>query len=220
MKQIETFQELLNNVEFPTLDSPGEEMATVKNSTRKQSQPAKASVLNDIEKPIKKQMKATTAKAYVASVLKLTTEEAAAEKKRISEGNKLMKIYSSVIVPTWFGQANVAKTINNPKIGPETALCLVYIGVCGAIGNSRTGIQINLRPSGFDRNEAWLFAEMGCSSLIGSKLAKFAKEPKDEQESQLNNLVLTKKGQDLFALIKRVGLQAPGKGLLTQGGSK
>ena len=78
--------------------------------------------------------------------------------------------------------------------------------------NSRTGIQMNLRPSGFDRNEAWLFAEMGCSSLTGSKLAKFAKKPKDEQERQLNNLVLTKKGQDLFALIKRVGLQAPGKG--------
>ena len=212
MNQIEILQNQINAVEIPTTTKSKLKIASVKKSSIQKTESTKNSVLNSLDKKIDKTINGSTAKAKPIVAKKLTKEEVAVAKKRVSEGNELMKIYSSVIVPTWFGQADVAKTINKPKIGPETALCLVYIGVRGDNGCSKIGIEINLRPSGFDRSEAWLFAEMGCSSLIGHKLAKYAKKQEEEKDCRLRNLILTKKGQDLFDLIKRVALQDPGKG--------
>ena len=192
---------------------PASKTPAVKKSPAKKSAPVKKVAAKELAPTAaeKAQMKAISANA--SKPPKLSKEEAAAEKKRIAEGNKLMQIYSSVIVPTWFGQKDVSKTINKPlELRPESALCLVYIGARGAKGCSRVGVEFNLRPSGFDRDEASLFADMGCSSLIGQKFAKYVKKPKTEEDRRLADLVLTAKGQKYFDLIKRVGLQEPGKG--------
>jgi hypothetical protein len=144
--------------------------------------------------------------AVKAPVLpKLTKAEIAAAKQEKEDMNDVMHRTTSVIVPLWFGQKAVEKTINKPlELRPETALCLMFIGARGAAGCSRVGIEINLRPSGFDRGEARLFADMGCSSLIGGKFAKFAKKRKlGDPEEQLATLVLTAKGQKIFDLAKR-----------------
>jgi hypothetical protein len=155
--------------------------------------------------------KADKAEAQVPAPKK-TKEERAAEKQHRADTNKLMATYSSVVVSTWFGQKSVQAMMNKPKIGPETALCLVFIGVHGAKGCSRLGIEFNLRPSWFDRREAELLAQMGCASLADEKLAKYVEKPVTADDYRRFNFVLTKKGQDLFGLIKRLVLQPRGKG--------
>ena len=133
----------------------------------------------------------------------LTKEQKAAEKKRLQECNELIYLTTSVIVPIWFGHASVSKVFKKTQIPPESALCLILIGAAGQGGESVVGMEINLRPSGFDRQEAHLLAHMGTMSLLGAKMVKWVKKPKTDEEYRLFNVVLTAKGQAVFDTARR-----------------
>ena len=64
-------------------------------------------------------------------------------------------------------------------------------------------MQMRVRPSGFDRQEAQLLAMMGTASLQGAKLAKreTGKKYSDTKDVLIPN-VLTAKGQKLYDLVK------------------
>ena len=139
--------------------------------------------------------------AKPAPVAKLTKAEAAAKAKAANERNELLYRMTSVLVPIHFGNASVEKVFKSPQIRPESAISLMFIGSTEG-GECEVGISMNLRPT-FDRREAMLIPFMGISSLLGAKMVKWVKKPKDEDERSLNNLVLTAKGQKIFDIAKK-----------------
>lgn len=175
-----------------------------------------------VTKPKKKLAPTTPPNASVKKSPALSAEEkraaraaeraaAAAAKKAREEGNLIEYQTTKFLVPMWFGMHSVRQGFKkNCSLPPEAALCLMFIGTRGPAGECEVGIQMRLRPSGFDRQEAALLASMGTASLFGAKLAKRVKpKPGDTREDVLQNNVLTAKGQKLYELVKRSVL-APG----------
>ncbi|WP_157979298.1 hypothetical protein [Rhodoferax ferrireducens] len=138
-------------------------------------------------------------------VPKQTREEVAASKKAERERNELLYRITSVLVPMHFGNSNVEKVFKAQQLRPETAISLMFIG-SRPEGMCETSIAMNLRGSGFGRREAMLIPYMGMSSMIGSKLGKWAKKQNPdatEDERSLEKMVLTAKGKKIFDITKR-----------------
>lgn len=152
------------------------------------------------------------------------------KKRKAAELRKREKIESKdvwhqatkVIVPAWFGQCNVRKGV---KLG-ETftaagVLALVSVGQSAREKNelstgaqSEVGMQMKLRPSGFDRQEARELAERGFSELRQHKLVRAFKKSSASAElgdyqPQLEQYVLSAKGTKWFELIERSAGCAP-----------
>lgn len=194
---------------------PKDPAKSVKSTPEKKVQSvAKKAAINAkvVEPPLKDAVPVakTPAKKVAAPNAKpttLTKEEKAAAKKEELENHELIYRTTSVIVPIWFGQDSVSKVFKGRQIPSESALCLMLIGASGKGGNSVVGVEINLRPSGFDRQEAHLLAHMGTMSLLGAKMVKWVKKPQTDEEYRLFNVVLTAKGQAVFDVAKRSMLE-------------
>lgn len=146
------------------------------------------------------------------------------KKRKAAELRKREKIESKdvwhqatkVIVPAWFGQCDVRKGI---KLG-ETftaagVLALVAVGQAArekdelsSGAQCEVGMQMKLRPSGFDRQEARELAERGFRELRQQKLIRAVKKAPasttfEDFQPQLEYYVLSAKGTKWFELIER-----------------
>lgn len=156
---------------------------------------AKAAVI-----PIKPKLAADATTKSAAREAEKATEKAA--KKTRDERDLIAYETTKFLVPMWFGQSSVEKSLRK-QLAPEAALCLMLIGSGTDGQESEVGMQIRVRPSQFDRQEARLLAMMGTASLKGAKLAKRLTDKKyEDMEHVLIPNVLTAKGQKLYDLVK------------------
>lgn len=128
---------------------------------------------------------------------------------------------TKIIVPTWFGQNDV---IDGLALGESFtaagALALVAVGqACRESdevnqGTSEVGMQMKLRPSGFDRQEARRLAERGFIELRQHRLIRLRTRRRSKAETlgelleeldktSLETYVLSAKGEKWFSLIER-----------------
>lgn len=134
-----------------------------------------------------------------------TEDEVSASKNAERERNELLHRVTSVLFPLHVGNANVEKPFNNVQLRPETVLCLMFIG-SEPDGMSKIRISLNLRLSGFDIRESMPISFLGMSSMIDSKLGKWAKKQNPDatdSECILQKMVLTAKGKKIFDITKR-----------------
>jgi len=152
------------------------------------------------------------------------------KKRKAAELRKREKIESKdvwhqatkILVPAWFGQCDVRKGI---KLG-ETftaagVLALVSVGQAAREKSEvstgaqcEVGMQMKLRPSGFDRQEARELSERGFRELRQQKLIRAVKKASASTElgdyqPQLEYYVLSAKGTKWFELIERSAGCAP-----------
>lgn len=146
-----------------------------------------------------------------------TKRQAAEQRKREKRDSKdVWHQATKILVPAWFGQCDVRKGI---KLG-ETftaagVLALVSVGQSAREKNElstgaqcEVGMQMMLRPSGFDRQEARELAARGFRELRQQKLIRTFKKSSasakfEDYEPQLENYVLSAKGTKWFELIER-----------------
>ena len=147
------------------------------------------------EKTIKKVAEANL------SVVKQSKEEIAAKKKADIETNEVLYRTTQVLVPLWFGTKTVKNAFSGPQLTGEAAICLMFVGANSEKGQCQVGVEMNLRP-GFDREEAQLLARVGFHFLRENKLVKSLKAYADK-EIQLQNVILTAKGQKIYDCAKR-----------------
>jgi hypothetical protein len=125
-----------------------------------------------------------------------------------SEDDRRHLIYevSKFLVPTWFGQASYEKSIKKP-LSAQAAFCLVAVGASSrdTTGECEVGVQIILRPSGFDRQEARDFTEDGFRELRNRKLIVVLSNSAEskERDLQLRLFKLSAEGQRTFDLIQK-----------------
>ncbi len=119
-------------------------------------------------------------------------KEAARRRKRERELAKdLWYQTTKIVVPTWFGVPDVDEGLRLMKtFTPAGLLALVAVGqTAREAGGVRSpaecqlGMEIRLRPSGFDRSEAQELAEAGFSELRRHKLIKLSKKPSNNLRS-------------------------------------
>jgi hypothetical protein len=172
--------------------------------------------------PAKKTPAATTAapakktpaeKAVLeAKVAKETPAEARARRKREKEEaerpERLFYELTKVIVPAYFGNDDAMTSMKKAKeLPPEALLCLTYVGSRKAEGGCEVGVQMSLRPSGFDRQEARDVAQRGFDKLKKHEMISVIKTNENfDREPQLRNYKLTEKALEVFNLLERSAL--------------
>jgi hypothetical protein len=143
-------------------------------------------------------------------------KEAARRRKRERELAKdLWYQTTKIVVPTWFGVPDVDEGLRLMKtFTPAGLLALVAVGQAARdaggksdAGECQVGMEMRLRPSGFDREEARELAEAGFSELRQHKLIKQAKTP--SERPQLTMYLLSKKGQELYNFLEKTAGCAP-----------
>lgn len=151
-------------------------------------------------------------------------KDAAAQKKRKAESRKrelreskdIWHEATKIIVPAWFGQCDARKGI---KLGETfTAAGVLALVAVGQVARERrelstgaeceVGMQMKLRPSGFDRQEARELAERGFQELRQLRLVRAFKKASanaklGDYKPQLEYYVLSAKGTKWFELIER-----------------
>ncbi len=137
-------------------------------------------------------------------------KEAARRRKRERELAKdLWYQTTKIVVPTWFGVPDVDEGLRLMKtFTPAGLLALVAVGQtareAGGVrspAECQVGMEMRLRPSGFDRAEAQELAEAGFSELRRHKLIKQAKS--SIEDHRLTTYVLSKKGQELYNFLEK-----------------
>lgn len=134
--------------------------------------------------------------------------ETAAERKRREEMAKdLWHQTTKIVVPAWFGNCSVEEGL---KLGETfTAaglLALVSVGTNKGdastnFGSCEVSMQMSLRPSGFDRQEARDLAAKGFHELRMHKLVKMVKKARPNFDYP--QYQLSKKGQKWFDLLEK-----------------
>lgn len=142
--------------------------------------------------------------------------EAARRRKRERElANDLWYQTTKIVVPTWFGVADADEGLRLMRtFTPAGLLALVAVGQTArearepsGVPECQVGMELRLRPSGFDRDEARELAEAGFSELRRHKLIKLAKKPSEDLRS--TQYVLSKKGQELYDFLAKTAGCAP-----------
>lgn len=165
-------------------------------------------------------MKSSKSELAAVRATVLTAEEAAREKEAKREATRLRKRAqelakdvwvqtTKVVVPAWFGQNGVQEGLALSKaFSPAGLLALVAVGQAGrkkselSTGSEcEVGMQMKLRPSGFDREEASDLAAVGFSELQKFKFIKQVKKPSDDFPYAY--YVLTVKGKKWYELIEK-----------------
>lgn len=122
---------------------------------------------------------------------------------------------TKVVVPAWFGNNDVRGGF---KLGKHfTAAGLLALVCVGKAGRNKSetnsgsecevGMQMALRPSGFDRQEARELAQTGFVELRALKLVKMVKRATDS--FPYGYYVLSAKGQKWYDLIEKSAGCAP-----------
>lgn len=160
----------------------------------KKSSPRVASVASTKKK--------STVAAPASAVAKKPTTSPSAKAmaaKREREDEKLWMAVTNVVVPTYFGVDDADVGMKRAKtLPPEALLALVAIGNGGGdserFGSSQTGMEMMLRPSGFDRTEANDIAYAGFKKLVKEGYARLG----------LDDLgTLTVEGQAKYDLLRK-----------------
>jgi hypothetical protein len=152
------------------------------------------------------------AKKVLAAASRLTKQE---RKRQRELAKDIWYQTTKVVVPAWFGNNDVQGGF---KLGKHfTAaglLALVCVGKAGrrksdtdAGSECEVGMQMNLRPSGFDREEARELAATGFSELGELKLVKRVR--KATEDFPYAYYVLSAKGQKWYDLIEKSAGCAP-----------
>ncbi len=138
--------------------------------------------------------------------------------RRLESSTDVWHQATKILVPAWFGQNSVEKGFKlGETFSAAGVLALVAIGkTCRESEDSsnrrecEVGMQMRLRPSGFDREEARDLAQRGFSELRLHKLIRphkrtrnLAQEIEVMSKPQLEYFVLSAKGQKWFDLIER-----------------
>lgn len=154
-----------------------------------------------------------------ASKTAMTEKKRKAAEQRKREKREAKDVWhqaTKILVPAWFGQCDVRKGF---KLG-ETftaagVLALVSVGQAAREKDAlstgaqcEVGMQMKLRPSGFDRQEACELAERGFRELRQHKLVRAVKKAPistafEDFKPQLDYYMLSVKGNKWFELIER-----------------
>ena len=116
---------------------------------------------------------------------------------------------TKIVVPVWFGNCGVeegfelGETFTAPGLLALVCVGQAKTGSDASVGHGacEVSMQMKLRPSGFDRQEARDLASEGFAQLQVHKLVKVAKKATLQFEYPYFNL--TKKGQQWFDLLER-----------------
>lgn len=164
-----------------------------------------------------------TSKAEAAAIAAAEVEakqeakrKAARERKRERELAKdIWYQTTKIVVPAWFGNCDVDDGLKLTRtFTPAGLLALVSVGKAGrekselsSGSQCEVGMQMALRDSRFDRQEARTLAAVGFRELSALKLVKKVKNATDS--FPYNWYVLSAKGQKWFDLIERSAYCAP-----------
>jgi hypothetical protein len=170
-----------------------------------------------------KATKSELAAVSAAAIPTKTSEDALAEKreaarirKRAKEGAKNVWLQvTKIVVPAWFGQNDVIDGLRlSREFSPAALLALIAVGQAARKTSElssgtecEVGMQIKLRPSGFDRQEARDLAQIGFSELKKLKLIKQVKKP--TIDFPYAYYVLSVKGKKWYELIENSAGCAP-----------
>lgn len=132
----------------------------------------------------------------------------AADRKREAEAQKDLWLQTTkIVVPAWFGNCSVkAGFALSQKFTPAGLLAMVSVGTTNGdestnFGSCEVSMQMKLRPSGFDRQEARDLANRGFQELVSNKLVKQVK--KATPEFPYARYQLSAKGKKWFDLLNR-----------------
>jgi len=171
-------------------------------------------------------MKSSKSELAAVATTALTVEEAAKAREAKREATRLRKRAqelandvwaqtTKIVVPAWFGQNGAREGLAlSREFSPAGLLALVAVGQAGrnksegSTGSEcEVGMQIKLRPSGFDRQEARDLATVGFLELRKLKFIKQVKKPSDNFPYAY--YVLTVKGKKWYELIEKSSGCAP-----------
>lgn len=173
----------------------------------KSSQPEAAAVAAAVAKAEATSAAAKNAKK-LATPSSMSNGRTAAERRRKKElATNLWHQTTKIVVPAWFGNCGVKQGfVLGETFTAAGLLALVCVGRAKTESDASTGygasevsMQIALRPSGFDRQEAREMAELGFIELHVHKLIKQVKKT----TNGFDCYGLTKKGQKWFDTIER-----------------
>lgn len=139
-------------------------------------------------------------------------KNAAKVKLRTKDLTQLVYDTTKVIAPLWFALQPVKKAIHGLQLRPETALCLILHGANNESSDYSSILYARralLAWTELGLDDVDPIAHLGTYSLFGGQLAKFAIESEGKTNEDTAHVVLTKKGQNLYALAKESILKPP-----------
>lgn len=153
--------------------------------------------------------KAPAKKAKAVETVKETAAEVRARRKTEKAAeelpDRLFYEMTKVIVPAYFGNDDAMTSMKKAKeLPPEALLCLSYIGANKDKGACEVAVQMALRGSGFDRQEAQEITLRGYNKLQKQEMISVIKTNENfERDGALRNYVLTEKALEVYNLLER-----------------
>lgn len=155
------------------------------------------------------------AKKPVAAKVRLTAQE---RNRQQELARDVWYQTTKVVVPAWFGNHDVQGGLElGKRFTAAGLLALVCVGKAGRQQSDthsgrecEVGMQMALRPSGFDRQEARELAKAGFLELCALKLVKRVK--KATESFPYGYYVLSAKGQKWYDLLEKSAGCAPAAG--------